>query len=150
MFKKKSATLAEQANAQIEGFCGLQDKLTQSFSINGKSESTLKNYLRCLAHLALHYKQSPERLSVENIEDYLYYCQKLHKTPSESFFKHTIFGLRAAYKVMGMEAKRVSLPQIRRDQKLPTVKLSKNLFLIFFVQYFDFRVFMVYNIWLIN
>jgi len=58
---------------------------------------------------------------VENIEDYLYYCQKLHKTPSESFFKHTIFGLRAAYKVMGMEAKRVALPQIKRDLKLPTV-----------------------------
>ena len=65
--------------------------------------------------------QSPETLSVENIEDYLYHCQKLHKTPSESFFKHTIFGLRAAYKVMDMEAKRVALPQIKRDLKLPIV-----------------------------
>ncbi|MGC1632146.1 MAG: tyrosine-type recombinase/integrase [Gelidibacter sp.] len=95
--------------------------MEQSFSINGKAKSTLNNYLRCLAHLALHYKQSPETLSVENIENYLYHCQKLHKTPSESFFKHTIFGLRAAYKVMGMEAKRVALPQIKRDLKLPTV-----------------------------
>ena len=69
----------------------------------------------------MHYKQSPEKLSVEDIEDYLYYCQKQHKTPSESFFKHTIFGLRAAYKVLGMEAKRVALPQIKGDQKLPTV-----------------------------
>jgi integrase/recombinase XerD len=77
--------------------------------------------LRCLAHLALHHKQSPEKLSVEEIQDYLYFCQKQHKTPSESFFKHTIFGLRAAYKVMGMEAKRVALPHIKQDQKLPTV-----------------------------
>jgi site-specific recombinase XerD len=105
----------------VDGFIQLRNKLTQSFSINGKAESTLSNYLRCLAHLALHYKQSPETLSVERIEDYLYYCQKLHKTPSESFFKHTIFGLRAAYKVMGMESKRLALPQIKRDQKLPTV-----------------------------
>ena len=105
----------------MDGFIQLRNKLTQSFSINGKAESTLSNYLRCLAHLALHYKQSPETLSVERIEDYLYYCQKLHKTPSESFFKHTIFGLRAAYKVMGMESKRLALPQIKRDQKLPTV-----------------------------
>jgi integrase/recombinase XerD len=74
-----------------------------------------------LAHLALHYKESPEKLSVENIEDYLYYCQKLHKTPSESFFKHTIYGLRATYKVMGMEFKRFALPQIKRDLKLPIV-----------------------------
>jgi site-specific recombinase XerD len=105
----------------VDGFIQLRNKLTQSFSINGKAESTLSNYLRCLAHLALHYKQSPETLSVERIEDYLYYCQKLHKTPSESFFKHTIFGLRAAYKVMGMESKRLALPQIKRDQKLPAV-----------------------------
>ncbi|WP_233530626.1 tyrosine-type recombinase/integrase [Gelidibacter salicanalis] len=95
--------------------------MEQSFSINGKATSTLNNYLRCLAHLALHYKQSQETLSVENIEAYLYYCQKLHRTPSESFFKHTIFGLHAAYRVMGMEAKRVALPQIKRDLKLPTV-----------------------------
>lgn len=71
--------------------------------------------------MALHYKESPEKLSVENIEDYLYHCQKQHETPSESFFKHTIFGLRATYKVMGMEAKRVKLPQIKRDLKLPMV-----------------------------
>jgi integrase/recombinase XerD len=77
--------------------------------------------LRCLTHLALHHKQSPEKLSVEEIQDYLYFCQKQHKTPSGSFFKHTIFGLRAAYKVMGMEAKRVALPHIKQDQKLPTV-----------------------------
>ena len=114
-------TLVEQAHAQVAGFSQLQDKLTQSFAINGKAASTLNNYLRCLAHLALHHKQSPEKLSVEEIQDYLYFCQKQHKTPSESFFKHTIFGLRAAYKVMGMEAKRVALPQIKQDQKLPTV-----------------------------
>ena len=114
-------TLVEQAHAQVSGFSQLQDKLTQSFAINGKAASTLNNYLRCLAHLALHHKQSPEKLSVEEIQDYLYFCQKQHKTPSESFFKHTIFGLRAAYKVMGMEAKRVALPQIKQDQKLPTV-----------------------------
>ncbi|KAA3642537.1 MAG: integrase [Bacteroidetes bacterium] len=113
--------MAERAFEEVKDFLTLQHKLEQSFSINGKSKSTLNNYLRCLAHIALHYKQSPEKLTVENIEDYLYYCQKLHKTPSESFFKHTIFGLRAAYKVMGMEAKRIALPQIKRDLKLPVV-----------------------------
>ena len=72
----------------------------------------------------MHHKESPEKLSVDNIEVYLYSCQKQHKTPSENFFKHTIFGLRAAYKVLGMEAKRVALPQIKQDRKLPTTKLA--------------------------
>jgi site-specific recombinase XerD len=74
--------------------------------------------------LALHYQQSPETLSTELINDYLFHCQNLHKTPSESFFKHTIFGLRAIYKVLNMEAKRIKLPQIKRQNQLPVV-LSK-------------------------
>jgi integrase/recombinase XerD len=89
--------------------------------INGKAKSTLTNYLRCLSHLALHYNRSPEQLDTESINEYLFYCQNLHKTPSESFFKHTIFGLRAAYKVMGMEQKRIKLPQIKRQNDLPIV-----------------------------
>lgn len=64
---------------------------------------------------------SPVDLDKESIDDYLHYCQHLHKTPSESFFKHTIFGLRAAYRVMGMTALRVSLPKIKRQKDLPVV-----------------------------
>lgn len=75
--------------------------------------------------MALHYTTSPVELNKESIDDYLFYCKNLHKTPSESFFKHTIFGLRAAYKVMGMTALRVMLPQIKREKKLPVI-LSKQ------------------------
>jgi len=75
--------------------------------------------------LAIHTNTSPEKLNKEAIDDYLFHCQNLHKTPSESFFKHTIFGLRALYKVLGMSAEKVQLPQIKRDSKLPVV-LSKT------------------------
>jgi len=92
-------------------------KLEKNFSINHKAKSTLTNYQRCLAHLALHYKVSPEKLNTESINDYLFHCQNLHKTPSESFFKHTIFGLRAAYKVLGLQEKRILLPKIKQDIK---------------------------------
>jgi site-specific recombinase XerD len=85
----------------------------------------LNNYLRCLAHLAIYYKCSPELLTEEQINDYLFHCQNLHKTPSESFFKHSIYGLRATYKVLGMEKKRIQLPQIKRQNDLPIV-LSKQ------------------------
>ncbi|MCF6358447.1 MAG: tyrosine-type recombinase/integrase [Draconibacterium sp.] len=78
-----------------------------------------------MAHLALHYMCSPEQLDLESINDYLFYCQNMHKTPSESFFKHTIFGLRAIYRVLGMTAIRVMLPKIERQKDLPVV-LSKQ------------------------
>ena len=64
---------------------------------------------------------SPELLDEESINDYLFYCQNLHKTPSESFFKHTIYGLRASYKVLGLKSKRTILPQIKAQNKLPIV-----------------------------
>src|SRR5690606_2555372 len=112
------------AITEVPGFDSLCEKLSKSFAINGKAKSTLHNYIRCLAHLGLHYKKSPEKLSKELIDDYLFHCQNLHKTPSESFFKHTIFGLRAIYKVLGMKDRQVKLPQIKRQNKLPVV-LSK-------------------------
>ncbi|MCD8416109.1 tyrosine-type recombinase/integrase [Tenacibaculum dicentrarchi] len=126
MYQKKSKTIIETALERVPQFEVLVDKLTKSFSINGKSTSTLTNYLRCLGHLALYYKISPELLETEAIDDYLYHCQKLHKTPSESFFKHTIYGLRSAYKVMGMEQKRLRLPQIKRQRNLPIVLNKKE------------------------
>lgn len=78
-----------------------------------------------MVHLAIHIKTSPEKLSKTAINDYLFHCQHLHKTASESFFKYTIFGLRALYKVLGLSGQKVNLPQIKRDAKLPIV-LSKS------------------------
>jgi integrase/recombinase XerD len=47
----------------VPSFDKLRDQLERSFVINGKAKSTLTNYLRCLAHIGLHSKISPEQLS---------------------------------------------------------------------------------------
>jgi len=74
-----------------------------------------------LAHLALHYNCSPEQLDLEQVEGYLHHLKKLHSTPSDSFFKHTVYGLRYVYRMLGMNDRRISLPQIERQKKLPVV-----------------------------
>jgi len=91
----------------------------------GKSERTLTNYARCLAHLAMHYDCSPELLDTEQVEDYLYKIKIEHKTPSESFFKHTVYGLRYVYKILGMKDKHIALPSLDFPKKLPVV-MSKE------------------------
>jgi integrase/recombinase XerD len=108
----------------------LIDKLTKSFSINGKASSTLSNYVCCLAHLAIHYKINPIALEKEAIDGYLFHCKNLHKTPSESFFKHTIYGLPAVYKVVGMTQIRGTLPQINRQKDLPVILNRKEVQLL--------------------
>jgi len=41
-------------------------------------------------------------LDDEQILDYLHHLTKQSKSPSLSYFKHTLYGLRFAYKVEGM------------------------------------------------
>lgn len=64
-------------------------------------------------------------LDQEQILDYLYVLKSQHKTPSESFFKHTVYGLRYAYRIFGMKEMRIILPSIERPKTLPVV-LSCN------------------------
>jgi site-specific recombinase XerD len=103
----------------------LYELLKVKTELSGKSESTLTNYARCLAHLAMHYDCSPELLDKEQIESYLYTIKIEHKTPSESFFKHTVYGLRYLYKILGMQDKHIALPSLEFPKKLPVV-MSKQ------------------------
>jgi len=71
--------------------------------------------------MALHFKCSPLDLDEDQILDYLHYLKTQNRTPSSSYFKHTVYGLRFAYKVMGMEQKRIFLPKMKFPKKLPVV-----------------------------
>jgi integrase/recombinase XerD len=75
--------------------------------------------------MALHFKCLPTALTETQINDYLFYLQQQHNTPSETYFKHTIYGLRALFKVENISADHIKLPKIKRSNKLPVV-LSKS------------------------
>ncbi len=87
----------------------------------GKSRSTLTNYSRCLARMALHFNCNPLDLDEEQVMDYLYHVKTQSSTPSSSYFKHTVYGLRFAYRAMGMPEKQVFLPKMKFPKKLPVV-----------------------------
>ena len=99
----------------------LYSKLEQHVEITGKSSSTLTNYGRCLATMALHFKCSPLDLEEDQVLDYLQYLKNQSTKPSQSYFKHTVYGLSLAYKVMGIDSKGVSLPSMKFPKKLPVV-----------------------------
>ena len=104
----------------------MHDRLLRSFTIQGKAKTTFTNYVRCLSHMDLHFDLSPESLNEEQVQDYLFLCKEQHDTPSDSFFKHKIYGLRAAYKVMNLPERRIGLPQIKRQNNLPCVLNKKE------------------------
>lgn len=117
----KEATLVAQACAKVQGFSELYRRLKRRMSTAGRSESTLNNYARHIAQMSLHLNCLPTELDDDQIEDYLYLLQQQHDTPSESYFKHTVFGLRFLFRLEGRNDKRVALPRIKGEEKLPVV-----------------------------
>lgn len=95
--------------------------MKRSIELSGKSLSTLTNYARCLATMTLHFKCSPLDLDSEQVLDYLHYLQSKKKTPSSSYFKHTLYGLRFVYKLYGKAPLLQSLPSLKKVHKLPVV-----------------------------
>ncbi|MCQ4034960.1 transposase [Kaistella montana] len=69
-------------------------RFERNISILGRSKRTFDNYSRHVAALVLHFGKVPTELDPEDLKDYLFELQKRSKTPSQSYFKHTVYGLR--------------------------------------------------------
>ncbi|MBU8883961.1 tyrosine-type recombinase/integrase [Kaistella sp. DKR-2] len=74
-----------------------------------------------MAALALHFKTFPTELDPEQVKDYLFELQQRSQTPSQSYFKHTVYGLRFLLKTEGLPYSFLHLPAIPKVNKLPTV-----------------------------
>ena len=113
-------TLVQQAINKVNGFEQLYKELERAINVSGKSKSTLTNYGRHLAHLALHYQQLPTDLDSEQVLDYLHLV-KANRSASATFFKFTVYGLRYACKLRRLPYQQFSLPSIAHNDKLPVV-----------------------------
>jgi len=94
-------------------------------SLLGRSKKTFESYGRHLAVMALHFGRTPLELDAEDVQEYLFELQNRSKTPSQTYFKHTVFGLRFLLKSEGLDYNYLSLPEIKKEKKLPVV-LSKE------------------------
>ncbi|MEJ7560883.1 MAG: hypothetical protein WKF66_21410 [Pedobacter sp.] len=113
-------TIVSRASTKVSGFEQLYKEMERSICVSGKSSSTLINYGRQLAHLALHYNCLPTLLDKDQVLDYLHFV-KSRGTPSATFFKFTVYGMRYACKMRGLSYLQFSLPEIDRPDKLPVV-----------------------------
>ena len=104
------------------------------------SESTLKNYSRPLAKMAIHFGCDPTNLDFEQVQDYLLYLKET-STPSRSYFKHCIYGLRFAFRLQGKEELALRLPKLERQKDLPVVLSQQEIKLMLKTpQYLKHRV----------
>lgn len=100
-------------------------RLEGNVSLLGRSTGTFQNYSRHLASLALHFQCLPTELDPKQAKDYLYGVQRKSITPSQSYFKHTLYGLRFLLKTEGLAYEH--LPAIQRAEKLPVILSRKEI-----------------------
>ena len=114
-----------QAKREVPGFEELLYRFERTVSVLGRSQSTFDNYSRHVASISLYFGKIPTQLDPEQVHDYLFYLQKKSKTPSQTYFKHCVYGLRFLLKSEDLPYDYLRLPSIKHEKKLPVV-LSKE------------------------
>jgi integrase/recombinase XerD len=99
ILKQQGTTLVQRACANVKGFSALHKRLEKKIIVSGKSKSTLSNYMRCIAHVALKYNCLPTQLELEQIEDYLLHLKK--KGPRKQTLNSLSTGFAFYFDVMG-------------------------------------------------
>jgi len=61
------------------------------------------------------------------VKDYLYELQQRSQTPSQTYFKHTVYGLRFLLKTEGLPYDHLHLPAIKKEKKLPVILSREEL-----------------------
>lgn len=114
-------TLVEKAISVVPGFDVVFKKLSQQVTLRGQSKSTLNNYIRRIAGIALHFGKLPELISDDEINEFLCALALNPKSPSRSNFKHAVYGLRYYFRIIGLNKRAIGLPSLKRDTKLPVI-----------------------------
>ena len=117
----ESSKIVSRARDEVDGFENVYQKLYQAVILQGKSKSTLDNYMRRVSALSLHFQRLPEELSDDEINEYLTHLALSSNSPSRTQFKHTVYGLRFYFRQIGLSKRSIFLPKIREDKKLPTI-----------------------------
>jgi integrase len=78
-----------------------------------------------LAAISLHFGLTPLELNPEDVQEYLFELQNRSVTPSQTYFKHTVYSLRFLLKSEKLPYEYLLLPAIKKEKKLPVV-LSKE------------------------
>lgn len=101
----------------------LRQQFIQALTLRGYSPGTQRFYVASLARLARHYHRSPDRLSAQEAQDYLY-----HLLTGRSYAQSSLSGVVSAFRffyreVAGWPEERLfrDLPRSKQPQRLPQV-----------------------------
>ncbi len=98
----------------------IRQKMIRAMELENLSANTQRRYLAAVTGLAKHYRQSPDQLSKEMIEDYLLYLKK-NRGYAPNSCASALSGLRFFYKHVTKQKISIDYSLARKVQNLPTV-----------------------------
>lgn len=103
----------------------LRQRMIRDMKVSGLSPRTQKAYAGHIAGVSRYYKKSPDKLTLEEIKDYLVYIQEERKL-SWSYRNVTVSALNFLFRVTLEDASRLTaMPSRKAPKRLPVV-LSRD------------------------
>ncbi len=119
-------TLIAQAETEVPYFRDHMEKFNEQVVLQSYSSSTVFSYSRAIAQISLYFKKSPLHLEADEINRYLFLLRSKDEK-SDTYFKHTIYGLRFFFRLYDLDDKALRLPALKKDQKLPVIFSQQEL-----------------------
>ena len=114
-------TYLDKAIAAVPKFGERISLFTKKLRLAQYADSSIYDYRLKISQAALYLNKLPDDFTQADIDSYLSMLLDRNRY-SISHFKHTVFGLKDYYKVMGLkEPKGLVLPKVRKAKRLPRV-----------------------------
>jgi integrase len=114
-------TYLDKAIEAVPKFGDRISLFTKKLRLAQYADGSIYDYRLKISQAVLYHNKLPDYFTQTDIEVYLSMLMD-QKRYSMSYFKHTVFGLQAYYKVMGLkEPGGLVLPKIRKPKRLPRV-----------------------------
>lgn len=99
----------------------LRKRMIRNMQLRNFSPGTQRGYLRAVAGLAQYYHRSPDRISTEEIQDYVVYLLSERKVAVGTC--HAIITALRFFYIVTLEQNgaSVTIPQIKRETRLPEI-----------------------------
>ncbi|MFT3910323.1 MAG: tyrosine-type recombinase/integrase [Ferruginibacter sp.] len=118
---KRRKNRIDMACSQVSGLKEMLERFNRRMCVESKSIRTRINYSRNIASISMHYQKIPSLLSADEISDYLFYIKNNRPGISATFFKHTIYGLKALFRIEQVPEINVCLPKIKAERIIPVI-----------------------------
>ncbi len=107
----------------------LRQKMIRAMDLKDLSKHTQRTYLAAVTGLAKHYRQSPDKLTQEMIEDYLLYLRNV-KGNAPNTRGTVLTGLRFFFGHVAQKEIPIDHSACRKVKKLPTVLVREDIWKI--------------------